>query len=467
MIVLKEKWLNYWIFLRVTVIVAFDIGEKLTEMHIFVIILLLNNIRLGDRQMKTKAVRLYGASDIRMEEFELPEITDEEVLIKVISDSVCASTWKAVKQGTAHKRVPPDVAENPIIIGHEMCGEILAVGEQLKDKWNVGQKIVIQPALKLDSGYDPGYSYPYIGGNTQYAVVPKIVLERNCMLPYDGEGYFKGSLVESLACIIRGYKGLYHTDYTNYVRTDGAKKGGKIAILGGAGPMGIGAVELACGYAEVSQVVVTDLSDERITFAAEKCSVKAAKARGVDLRYVNTSNIENIEEYLKNISDGGFDDVFVMVPVPALYNLAEKICREDGCVNFFAGPPVHDLQGSLNLYRVHYDGIQVVGTAGSIPQDMIDIISLIEKDKINAGAIVSHILGLNAVVDTLFAMEKPNGAKKVCYNELDLPLIAISDLEELGNDNELYRELAKIVKLHGGVWNAEAEKYLLANAPRI
>lgn len=451
----------------VIVILVFNIGEKLTEMYIFVIIVLLNKVRLGDCQMKTKAVRLYGASDIRLEEFELPAITKEEVLIKVISDSLCASTYKAVKQGTEHKRVPPDVAENPIIIGHEMCGEILAVGEKLKDKWRVGQKIVIQPALKLDSGYDPGYSYPYIGGNTQYAVVPKIVLERNCMLPYDGEGYFKGSLVESLACIIRGYKGLYHTDYTNYARTDGAKKGGKIAILGGAGPMGIGAVELACGYAGVSQVVVTDLNDERLAFAQEKSSVEAAKKRGVDLKYVNTSNVENVEQYLKDISGGGFDDVFVMVPVPALFNLGERICCEDGCVNFFAGPPVHDLQGSLNLYRLHYEGIHVVGTAGSIPQDMMDIIRLIEEDKINAGAIVSHILGLNAVEETLYAMEKPNGAKKVCYNELDLPLIAISDLEKLGETNELYRELAKIVKAHDGLWCAEAEKYLLEHAPRI
>ena len=417
--------------------------------------------------MKTKAIRLYGANDIRLEEFELPEITEEEVLIKVLTDSVCASTYKAVKQGTLHKRVPPNVAEKPIIIGHEMCGEILQVGKDLQDKWRVGQKIVIQPALKLDSGYDPGYSYQYIGGNTQYAVVPKIVLERNCMLPYDGEGYFNGSLVESLACVIRGYKGLYHTDYTNYVRTDGAKKGGRIAILGGAGPMGIGTVELACGYAGAAQVVVTDLNDERLEFAAEKSSVQAAKERGVDLRYVNTSNIENVEEYLKEISCGGFDDVFVMVPVPALFTLAEKICREDGCVNFFAGPPVHDMQGSLNLYRVHYDGIHVVGTAGSIPEDMTDVIRLIEEKKINAGAIVSHILGLNAVQETLFAMEKPNGAKKVCYNELDLPLIAIADLEELGKTNELYRELAKIVKAHGGLWNAEAEKYLLANAPRL
>ena len=169
--------------------------------------------------MKTKAIRLYGENDIRLEEFELPEITEDEVLIRVVSDSVCASTYKAIKQGPAHKRVPDNVAENPVIIGHEMCGQMGKVGESVKKDWKPGQTVVIQPALKLPSGYDPGYSYPFVGGNTQYAVVPKIVLERGCLLPFNGEGYFKGSLVESLGCIIRGYKGLYHTDYTNYVRT--------------------------------------------------------------------------------------------------------------------------------------------------------------------------------------------------------------------------------------------------------
>ena len=417
--------------------------------------------------MKTKAVRLYGVNDIRLEEFELPAITEDEVLIRVVSDSVCASTYKAIKQGSAHKRVPDDVAENPVIIGHEMCGEILQIGANVEGNWQVGQKIVIQPALKLPSGYDPGYSYPYIGGNTQYAVVPKIVLERGCLLPFNGEGYFKGSLVESLGCIIRGYKGLYHTDYTNYVRTDGAKVGGKVAILGGAGPMGIGTVELAIGYAGVKQVIVTDLNQERLDYAEKMCSPEKAAAKGVDLRYINTSTMEDAAAELIELSDGGFDDVFVMVPVAGLFTMAEKICREDGCINFFAGPPVHDLPGSLNLYRVHYDGIHVVGTAGSIPEDMTDIITLIEEEKINPGALVSHILGLNAVSDTLFAMEKPSGAKKVCYNELDLPLIAISDLKELGKENELYRVLGEIVERNGGIWCAEAENYLLANAPRI
>ena len=66
--------------------------------------------------MKTKAVRIYGQNDIRLEEFELPEMQDDEILAKVISDSVCMSTHKAVLQGGAHARVPNDVAENPTII---------------------------------------------------------------------------------------------------------------------------------------------------------------------------------------------------------------------------------------------------------------------------------------------------------------------------------------------------------------
>jgi hypothetical protein len=123
--------------------------------------------------------------------------------------------------------------------------------------------------------------------------------------------------------------------------------------------------------------------------------------------------------------------------------------------------------GSLNLYRVHYDGIHVVGTAGSIPQDMVDAITLIEQNKLKPGALVSHILGLNAASDALFAMATPNGAKKVCYNHLDLPLIAISELGELGKTNPLYKKLDEIVKANDGLWCAEAEEYLLANAPKL
>ncbi len=82
--------------------------------------------------MKTKAVRMYGANDLRLEEFELPALGDNEVRMEVVSDSLCTSTYKAVKQGAAHKRVPNDVAENPVIVGHEMCGRVVEVGKAVK-----------------------------------------------------------------------------------------------------------------------------------------------------------------------------------------------------------------------------------------------------------------------------------------------------------------------------------------------
>ena len=416
--------------------------------------------------MKTTAVRLYGARDLRVESFDLPEPGAREVLMRVVTDSLCTSTYKAVIQGSAHKRVPPDVAEHPVVIGHEMCGELVAVGSALTDRWQVGQRVVIQPALKLENNYDPGYSYPYIGGNMTYALVPEIVLERGCLLPYGGDSFYKGSLVEPLGCVLRAFKGMYHTDYTTYTRTDGALRGGRLAILGGAGPMGLGAVELAVHYAGCRQVVVTDLSEERLQYAAGKCSPAEAKKAGCDLVYCNTSGLSDPTATLLELSEGGFDDVMVMVPVPDLLTMAEKIARFDGCINFFAGPAVHDLPGSLNLYRVHYDGIHLVGTAGSIPEDTVETISLIERGVINPGVMVSHILGLDAVPEAILAMAHPGGAKKVCYNELDIPLVALSDFAELGKTQPLWAALDEIVRANGGVWCPEAERYLLAHAPR-
>ena len=90
--------------------------------------------------MKTKAVRLYGKNDLRLEEFDLPEIKDDEILVRIVSDSICMSSYKAAIQGPDHKRVPNDVADKPIIIGHEFSGDIVKVGAKWKGKYVEGGK---------------------------------------------------------------------------------------------------------------------------------------------------------------------------------------------------------------------------------------------------------------------------------------------------------------------------------------
>ena len=170
--------------------------------------------------MKTKAVRVYGVNDFRLEEFDLPEMQEDEILAKVVSDSICMSSYKVAIQGAAHKRIPNDVAENPIIIGHEFCGEIIAVGEKWKDRYHPGEKFAIQPALAMPENVHaaPGYSFQYIGGDATYIIIPNVVMERECLLPYKGEAFYTGSLAEPVSCIIGGYHVNYHTQAGTYVR---------------------------------------------------------------------------------------------------------------------------------------------------------------------------------------------------------------------------------------------------------
>lgn len=414
----------------------------------------------------TNAVRLHGARDISLDRFALPEIKDDEALLEVISDSLCASTYKAVIQGTAHKRVPDDIAENPVMLGHELCGRLVKVGKKYDGRFSVGEKVIIQPALKLENGHDPGYSYRFVGGAATYAVVPAIVVERGCLLPFPDDSWYKGSLVEAIGCVLRGFKGFYHIDPVDGRTICGAKKSGRLAILGGAGPMGLAAAALGVGYAGCSEITVVDIDKARLALAEKKLPASFAAAHGVKLSYVDSSAFSDPSAALREIC-GGFDDIFVMVPVSGLFTLAGEIAAEDGCINFFAGPADHSLRGSINLYRIHYDGVHIVGTAGSTPEDTVDTIKLIETGAVDPSVMVSHILGLNDYCKTINAMAHPSGAKKLCYTHLDLPLTALEDFAEKGKTDPMFRKLAEITDAHGGLWCREAEEYLLDNAKKL
>ena len=136
--------------------------------------------------MLTKAVRIHGKMDLRLEEIDLPEVGDDDVRIKIISDSICMSSYKAAVEGADHKRVPNDVAEHPTIVGHEFCGVIDAVGKNWQHKYKAGQGFAIQPAhFYKGSQMSPGYSYPYCGGDAQYGLVPIETLLTDNLLPYD------------------------------------------------------------------------------------------------------------------------------------------------------------------------------------------------------------------------------------------------------------------------------------------
>ena len=422
--------------------------------------------------MKTKAVRLYGKDDLRLEEFELPAIREDEILAKVVSDSICMSSYKAAHQGTEHKRVPNDVAEHPTIIGHEFAGEIVEVGGKWQGQFKPGDKFSIQPALTFEGGpvgvlSAPGYSYRFIGGDATYVVIPAEVMEQGCLLPYNGEGFYPASLSEPLSCVIGAMHACYHTTPGSYVHTMEIKDGGKLALLAGVGPMGLACINyvLHCEDRKPSLFVVTDIDQARLDRAAALYTKEFAAARGIDLRYVNTGNVEDPAALLREISGGtGYDEVVVMAPVPAVVAQADDILAFDGCLNFFSGPGRADFKAPLNFYNVHYASTHVVGTSGGNTDDMKEALYYMGRGMDPAG-LVTHIGGLNAVIDTTLNLPSIPGGKKLIYTHIDLPLTAIADFGK--SDNPVLQELDRLCRSHNGLWNVEAETYLLENADKL
>ncbi len=423
--------------------------------------------------MKTRAVRLYGKDDLRLEEFDLPQIKENEILAKVVSDSLCMSSHKATSQGTEHKRIPDDVADNPIIIGHEFAGELLEVGAKWADKFKPGDKFSIQPALYYENGpvgilSAPGYSYHFIGGDATYVVIPNEVMEQDCLLAYHGEGYYPASLAEPLSCVIGAMHANYHTIPGSYQHKMEIVDGGKMAILAGVGPMGLAAINYVLHREDrkPSLLVVTDVNQSRLDRAAEIYSVDFAASRGIDLRYVNTGNMEDPVRELKVISDdAGYDDVFVFAPVRPVVEQGDAILAFDGCLNFFAGPGDPTFSALFNFYNVHYAYTHIVGTSGGNNDDMVEAIDIMSRGLDPAG-LITHIGGLNAVAEATKNLPDIPGGKKLIYTHLTMPLTPIADFGKLGETNELFKELDNICNRHKGLWSVEAEAYLLEHGAK-
>ena len=420
--------------------------------------------------MKTKAVRLYGKKDLRLEEFELPQIKDNEILAKVVSDSLCMSSYKAASQGPEHKRIPDDVSENPIMIGHEFAGELLEVGSKWAHKFNVGDKFSIQPALYYEDGpvgilSAPGYSYKYIGGDATYIVIPNEVMEKDCLLKYEGEGYYPASLAEPLSCVIGAMHANYHTTPGSYEHKMEIVDGGKMAILAGVGPMGLAAINYVLNRVDrkPSLLVVTDVDQDRLDRAASIYTVDFAASQGINLYYINTGKVDNPVELLRDKTDGlGYDDVFVFAPVKSVVEQGDAILGFDGCLNFFAGPNDTNFSAMLNFYNVHYAYTHIVGTSGGNNDDMVEALEIMSKGLDPAG-LVTHIGGLDAVVDATINLPNIPGGKKLIYTHIEMPLTPIADFAKLGEEDKFYKELAEICSKHKGLWSVEAEAFLLEN----
>ncbi len=213
-------------------------------------------------------------------------------------------------------------------------------------------------------------------------------------------------------------------------------------------------------------MIVTDIDTDRLARAASLITPEEAKKHGVDLRYINTADMENPVEYMKGLTGkDGFDDVFVFAPVAPVVEMADAILGRDGCLNFFAGPTNPNFSASFNFYNVHYASTHIVGTSGGNNEDLIESLRLMEQKKVNPSCMITHIGGLDADAQTTIDLPSIPGGKKLIYTHATMPLTAIADFRALaekgGQHAALFADLADICEANNNLWCPEAERRLL------
>ena len=416
-----------------------------------------------------RAARMHGTNKVAVSEFQLPEIGPDELLLRVVSSSMCLSTYKALALGSEHKRVPETLASEPVITGHEFAGVLEEVGADLSGRFSVGQSVAILPTMNLPTGYSPGYSYPFFGGDATYCIVPAIAVEKGCVLPYNGGYYANGSLAEPMSCIIGAFHASYHTEPLVWEHQMGIRTGGSLALLGSGGAMGVGALDYALhGPFRPRLVVAVDVSDERLGRLRTLFPPEEARSRGCQLEFLNAAEVDPVQVLAEFAGGDGYDDVVVFAAVRELIETGDAVLARDGCLNFFAGPTDRSFSAGLNLYNVHYEGTHVVGTSGGSRADMEESLSLSASGEINPSRMVSHVGGLDAVPDALTSLPGFTGGKILIYPHVDMDLTAIADFASLGEDPRFAR-LAEICAPGDNIWNQEAEAYVLEafGSPRI
>ena len=455
--------------------------------------------------MKAKAWRLYGAADARLEDIELESAGEEGIVVELVTNTICLSDYKGMSLGTGHKRVPRDIATRPTMFGHEVSGIVREVGTKWKDQFRVGQHVGLQPSLNIP-GHEletVGYAWHTIGGETTHVYLPSIVMEMGCLLPYDGDAFFKCSLAEPISCIVSAFRTNYHNAFCSHDLEVGIVDKGTMLLMAGCGAMGLGCIDIACHSPEKRprRLVVTDIDDARLSRAAKMFGVgegervkgekgermeggDAVVARGVvngvELIFVNTKDVADPVKLLKsfNLVDdartdnptstgGGYDDIFLMAAVPALITQCSDLLGFGGCLNFFAGPTNQQLKAEFNFYNVHYLMHHVVANSGGDVKDMADSVDWIGKGYLHPEVMITHVGGLDSAAQATLDMLKIPGGKRLVYTHVNMPMTAIDDFAKLGEKDPFYAKLAEICEQNNGLWCKQAEDYLLANAPKV
>jgi L-iditol 2-dehydrogenase len=330
-----------------------------------------------------KVAVFHAPEDIRLEDADEPEPGPDEVKLRIRNCSTCGTDVKIWRNGHQNMSAPQ-------VMGHEIAGEVVDVGDAV-DGWAVGDRVQVIAAIPCGrceectrgrmtvcpNQTSMGYQYP--GGFAEYMVVPSAVLAVDGLnrIP-DNLGFDEASVAEPLACVLNGQ--------------ELARVGeGDDVIVVGSGPIGCLHVRLARSRG-ARRVFLADLNRERLDMAAELVKPDATICSGET----------DIIEAVKELTDGRGVDVAITAAAAGItQEQALQYTARQGRISFFGGLPKDNPVIAVDSNLVHYRELTIVGANGSSPQHNKDALELISSGAVPVKDLITHRLPLESVLDAL------------------------------------------------------------------
>lgn len=343
--------------------------------------------------MKMRAVVLEGPNKFGPQMIDKPEINEDEILLKMEKAAICGTDIR-ILEGKKTKDV-----RYPSVIGHEMCGTIAEVGNNVRG-YEKGEKISIANVIPCGScssclnGREnacmnrTAIGYQYDGGFEEYVRIPQsCIAAGNVVKLPESVSFTAGALIEPLACCIRGL----HNAGTGFNDT---------VLVVGAGPIGLMHIQLS-KIAGASKVIVSEPNE----FRRQKAAIL-----GGDVIVDPTK--DDLNEIIKRETNGeGVDVIILAIGVPAIVNSTLKLCKKGGTVCLFAGFAGTG-ESTVEVNTIHYNEINVCGSTAYKRSDYLAAAEMVKTGRINLDEIATHTYKLDDFV-AAYEMNKSGAGLKI------------------------------------------------------
>jgi len=336
------------------------------------------------------AAVLYGKEDVQIETVDVPAIGRGDVLVRVRAALTCGTDVKVFRRGYHARMIVP-----PALFGHELGGDIVAMGKDVRG-FRMGQRVVAANSAPCGACYYCQHNSENLcedllfnnGAYAEYIRIPERIVRRNMYEVPDHVSYQDAALVEPLACVLRG------------LEESGVRPGDTIAVIG-LGPIGMMFVRLAKAVCNARVIAIGRRPQQLLR----------ASRMGADETVLNCEGADVVGPVHEMTEGRGADVVIEAVGLPEVWQLAIKLLRRGGVVNFFGGCP-DGTNLSLDTNLLHYSELTCKASFHHTPALIKKALELVSRGYVGAKDFVNHSEPLTNLLQVMQHLMSHNGHLK-------------------------------------------------------